>query len=62
MTAARFSVGEIVQLKSGGPKMSVKSIDADEDVYCSWFAGSKLSHGHFKPDQLVAVPETSGAK
>jgi uncharacterized protein YodC (DUF2158 family) len=32
----QFQVGDVVQLKSGGPRMTVERID-QEIVYCSWF-------------------------
>ena len=32
-----FSVGDIVQLKSGGPIMTVESVD-EEGLSCIWFA------------------------
>lgn len=54
----KFKVGDIVQLKSGGPKMTVTD---DESVggfvRCSWFAGAKLNHGAFTPDALLLVPD-----
>lgn len=32
-----FQPGDVVQLKSGGPLMTVSKIDSDGDVYCTWF-------------------------
>ena len=33
-----FKIGDIVRLKSGGPKMSVANIhDAPDRVFCEWF-------------------------
>jgi uncharacterized protein YodC (DUF2158 family) len=32
----RFSEGDIVQLKSGGPDMTIKKINVDS-VLCVWF-------------------------
>jgi uncharacterized protein YodC (DUF2158 family) len=55
-----FKVGEIVQLKSGGPKMTVTDIPAGsyKDYYStSWFAGAKLEHGHFPEDSLMPAKE-----
>lgn len=56
----KFKVGEIVQLKSGGPKMTVKTISDSSDndtIYCHWFAGSKLSFGRFAPETLIKVDD-----
>lgn len=50
-----FKNGEIVQLKSGGPKMTVISeakIPGVEWVECAWFAGSKHERASFPPDAL----------
>jgi uncharacterized protein YodC (DUF2158 family) len=35
-----FSEGQIVELKSGGPQMVVKSVDGSEAT-CIWFFGDK---------------------
>lgn len=38
-----FSVGDVVQLNSGGPEMSIYYIsDNRRDISCQWFAGKKL--------------------
>ena len=43
MSGNVFKVGDIVRLKSGGPKMTVYEIaDDDEDmIYCRWFVEKK---------------------
>lgn len=41
-----FSVGDVVQLKSGGPIMTVAGIDGN-DVNCVWFDGPKQNGGQF---------------
>mgnify|MGYP000341699106 CR=1 FL=1 len=50
--AANFSLGDIVQLKSGGPAMTVSSITGDEDdakrgYRCEWFKGASKETAHF---------------
>jgi uncharacterized protein YodC (DUF2158 family) len=58
-----FKVGDIVQLKSGGPKMTVKDPTAiNGNVHCQWFAGSKLHFGHFSKGSLVKVEEDKSDK
>nr|WP_281405520.1 DUF2158 domain-containing protein [Mesorhizobium sp. B1-1-4] len=48
-----FQKGEIVVLKSGGPKMTVTDPKAyGGQVDTSWFAGGKLQGGRFPPDAL----------
>jgi uncharacterized protein YodC (DUF2158 family) len=64
----KYKTGDIVQLKSSGPKMTVvrylrshiPGLDADEDsgvkVRCQWFAGAKLESGDFLEDSLQPAP------
>jgi uncharacterized protein YodC (DUF2158 family) len=53
----KFSIGDIVQLKSGGPEMTVQTIpNAGTSNYrCQWFAGKKLETGLFPPGSLKPV-------
>ncbi|OWK26281.1 hypothetical protein AJ87_02840 [Rhizobium yanglingense] len=50
-----FKIGDIVQLKSGGPKMTVVAQTTDL-FYTSWFAGAKNEKAHFHPDALELAP------
>jgi uncharacterized protein YodC (DUF2158 family) len=63
---ADFKVGEVVQLNSGGPKMTVGQKQPHQGalgVYCQWFAGSKLESGFFAPEVLTRVTDDKkGAK
>jgi uncharacterized protein YodC (DUF2158 family) len=51
--AGKFDTGIIVELKSGGPKMTVAGLDErrgtpDPNTYkCQWFGGKKLESGFF---------------
>ncbi|MBB4515850.1 YodC family protein [Paraburkholderia fungorum] len=58
--AQTFKVGDIVQLKSGGPEMTVNSVPTGGGTYyqCQWFAGKKLESGHFPSDSLKTVADT----
>lgn len=47
--------GDVVQLKSGGPKMTIDSLFEDGMARCQWFAGSKLEIGVFPIISLVAA-------
>ncbi len=54
-----FSVGDVVQLISDGPKMTVTGISEASAyggeagrVLCVWFAGAKEQSGSFKPQTL----------
>lgn len=55
--ADAFAVGDIVQLKSGGPEMTVQSTpDMPSKYYrCQWFAGKKLEAGNFQEASLQRV-------
>ncbi len=52
-----FKVGDIVQLKSGGPKMTVVQVSSASVLYASWFAGAKNERASFHPDALILAPD-----
>jgi uncharacterized protein YodC (DUF2158 family) len=53
-----FKVGDVVQLRSGGPRMTVQSINAStKDVECTWFDGSERFKDMFQPEMLKIVGE-----
>ncbi|MBA8843979.1 uncharacterized protein YodC (DUF2158 family) [Ochrobactrum sp. RH1CCR137] len=47
-----YKVGDIVQLKSGGPKMTVDHEISSTTVSCSWFAGAKHERANFHVNAL----------
>jgi uncharacterized protein YodC (DUF2158 family) len=47
-----FEVGHVVQLRTGGPKMTVHSLDSDNDVLCQWFEGREMHEENF-PNEVV---------
>ena len=49
-----FNPGDVVVLKSGGPKMTVDQIEAGsrQKVWCDWFEGSKKFTDTFPPTSL----------
>ncbi len=55
-----FKPGDVVQLKSGGPRMTVSSI-REGRIICEWFTGSerasKREVAGFEPAVLVKVPD-----
>jgi uncharacterized protein YodC (DUF2158 family) len=53
-----FQIGDIVQLKSGGPHMTVTRSE-DESISCTWFDKNQQRHdeGGFPPGALKAVSE-----
>jgi uncharacterized protein YodC (DUF2158 family) len=61
--AKQFKNGDFVQLKSGGPKMTVSRTREYDGYYeCKWFAGSKLNQGFFAPDELQTHEDADKAK
>ena len=55
----QFKRGDTVQLKSGGPIMTIMSIDPGLDgtpmLSCVWFAGQAQQYGTFQADTVKAV-------
>lgn len=47
--AEKFKAGDLVELKSGGPVMTVESINTfgGNTYACSWFAGDKHQENRF---------------
>jgi len=57
---AQFNVGDVVRLKSGGPRMTIDRQNVgsnSENVVCLWFDGTKRTEGAFHPQTLSAVKE-----
>ncbi|MCC8628870.1 YodC family protein [Xanthomonas vesicatoria] len=57
----KYSVGEIVKLRSGGPDMTVQEVPVAGSQHknhyrCQWFAGKKLESGSFQEESLELVP------
>jgi len=48
-----FKAGDVVQLKSGGPKMTIRWIE-DDEAYCEWFDGKKKLGDKFTLTSLTA--------
>jgi len=45
-------IGDVVELNSGGPSMTVKCLD-DEIVICTWFKDGVITEGNFPHDALI---------
>ena len=51
--ANKYKPGDIVQLKSGGPSMTVSKADTDgEGYWCEWFKGASKERAHFEEETL----------
>lgn len=59
---AEIKAGSVVQLKSGGPLMTVSSVGdiyGEPTVWCDWFVQDKApwkkEHGSFPPSSLKLI-------
>lgn len=48
----QFKPGDVVKLKSGGPIMTIQSVN-ENSAYCVWFDGTKIKERDFVLDVLV---------
>ncbi|MEL7032804.1 MAG: DUF2158 domain-containing protein [Pseudomonadota bacterium] len=49
-----FKIGDVVQLKSGGPKMTVAAVKQDRAI-CVWFNGQNALHEEKSAEFLLAT-------
>jgi len=57
-SSQKLKIGDVVKLKSGGPDMTIKSIDESGTfIRCQWFVGDKVEADYFSPDSLQLVVE-----
>jgi uncharacterized protein YodC (DUF2158 family) len=47
-----FRIGDVVQLKSGGPRMTVDFVDTHGALTCIWFEGQERRSQSFQPETL----------
>ena len=52
-----FEIGDVVQLRSGGPKMTVHSLVSHGDVICQWFESSDVHEENFPREGLKKVEQ-----
>ena len=60
--------GDLVVLKSGGPVMTVDTVNTDifddnkvTGLLCAWFVGDKLERARFDPGAIVPAPPSDVA-
>jgi len=70
-TMNKFKVGDVVQMKSGGPKMTVDTVNYPynydiqkvntsgkvESYHCKWFNGKKVEEENFAEESLMFPEE-----
>ncbi len=60
MTQRVFKTGDIVKLRSGGPEMTVTSVEGD-DIVCTWFDENGVNQdGIFKSSILTGTSKGLG--
>lgn len=52
--AGKFKLGDTVQLKSGGPSMTISSVSEQDPgkYYCIWFKGASRETSNFPEETL----------
>ena len=60
MADSEFVVGDVVQLKSGGPAMTYEGQDMAGQAICTWFVGTKKSTETFNERSLEKGKKPSG--
>lgn len=50
--AEELKIGDVVQLKSGGPSMTLEEIDFTGGALCAWFEGKKVEKRTFQLTSL----------
>jgi uncharacterized protein YodC (DUF2158 family) len=61
MENKQWKTGDVVWLKSGGPKMTVREKESEgEKIICDWFEGMSPKVGVYLADQLTNENPTSG--
>jgi uncharacterized protein YodC (DUF2158 family) len=62
---AEFKPGDLVVLKSGGPVMTVDSVDhlaGGSGIKCVWFAGAKRETAYFRAESIEPAPPKAAPK
>lgn len=56
MATHSISAGDVVQLKSGGPEMTVEGQGGDDGYWiCAWFSGTQLNKRAFHEASIERV-------
>lgn len=60
---SEFKIGEVIRLKSGGPRMTINYVPRQGKPVvlfyeANWFTDDgKLQHGYFSPETIEAAPD-----
>lgn len=58
---AELKIGDVVQLKSGGPKMTIANEEQGEFI-CLWFSGDERMSGKFPRESLIKNPRSQSGR
>jgi uncharacterized protein YodC (DUF2158 family) len=61
MSEKKYKVGDIVELSSGGPDMTVSDIDPDGVINCVWFVGDKKEASSFRSEAIQYSTKPAGS-
>ena len=53
----KYDEGDVVRLKSGGPKMTVNGYMEFGEVHCQWFEDAEMKKGFFAEGSLAVVKQ-----
>lgn len=55
-----LKIGDVVQLKSGGPRMTIELIvDRDGTIYCVWFEKTDKKKASFSKEMLNKIDQNN---
>jgi uncharacterized protein YodC (DUF2158 family) len=54
-----FEIGDVVQLRSGGPKLTVRSVISEGDIVCQWFETDVVHEESFPNEALKKVEQVA---
>jgi uncharacterized protein YodC (DUF2158 family) len=54
MECEDIGIGDVVQLRSGGPRMTVHGVSVDK-IDATWWRGSSIQAGSFAPETIVVI-------
>ena len=52
---SKFTIGDVVKLKSGGPEMTISSVHNDLYPKTIWFSGDNVMENEFHQDTLIKI-------
>ncbi len=61
-----FTVGDVVQLASGGPDMTVTLLEhrdyPNRPLQCTWWCGDHFAFEQFNPETLIMISPAASKK